>query len=202
MKHTKHFWRSGKRSSSDYGVRWQAQRDTALDKTHSVGAMKNTDKISWPHAPLHELSARGTYFVTAGTYLKEHYLSSAERLKVLHRGLLAVAEDFGWHLEAWAVFSNHYHFVGHSPDEGAQNLGDMLSVLHEKTSKWINRLDDSAGRKVWHNFWETRLTYEKSYLARLNYVHQNPVRHGLVPVANQYPWCSAGGLSEQRDQLK
>jgi len=44
---------------------------------------------------------------------------------------------------------------------------------------------------VWFNFRETRLTYQKSYLARLNYVHQNPVRHGLVPVANQYPWCSA-----------
>jgi len=28
-------------------------------------------------------------------------------------------------------------------------------------------------------------------LARLDYVHQNPVRHGLVAVANQYPWCSA-----------
>jgi putative transposase len=27
--------------------------------------------------------------------------------------------------------------------------------------------------------------------ARLNYVHQNPVKHGLVQVANQYPWCSA-----------
>jgi putative transposase len=25
----------------------------------------------------------------------------------------------------------------------------------------------------------------------LNYVHQNPVKHGLVRVANQYPWCSA-----------
>lgn len=35
------------------------------------------------------------------------------------------------------------------------------------------------------------MTYQRSYLARLNYVHQNPVRHGLVPVANQYPWCSA-----------
>jgi putative transposase len=22
-------------------------------------------------------------------------------------------------------------------------------------------------------------------------VHQNPVKHGLVPVANLYPWCSA-----------
>jgi len=22
-------------------------------------------------------------------------------------------------------------------------------------------------------------------------VHRNPVKHGLVKVANQYPWCSA-----------
>ena len=113
-------------------------------------------------------------------------------MKVLHRGLLSVAQKFGWRLEAWAVFSNHYHFVGHSPDEGAESLAQMLGFLHEKTAKWINRLDEKAGRKVWHNFWETRLTYKKSYLARLNYVHQNPVRHGLVPVANQYPWCAAG----------
>ena len=28
-----------------------------------------------------------------------------------------VAHEFGWQLEAWAVFSNHYHFVGHSPEE-------------------------------------------------------------------------------------
>ena len=52
-------------------------------------------------------------------------------------------------------------------------------------------MDGAPGRKVWHNYRETRLTYQRSYLARLNYVHQNPVRHGLVAVANQYPWCSA-----------
>jgi putative transposase len=44
---------------------------------------------------------------------------------------------------------------------------------------------------VWHNFRETLLTYQKSYLARLNYVHHNAVKHGLVRVANQYPCCSA-----------
>jgi len=149
---------------------------------------------SWPHAPLHELSACGTYFVTAGTYRKPHHFRGAARLQVLHRGLLTVAHDFGWQLEAWSVFSNHYHFVGHPPDgkSGAENLSRMLGLLHEKTAKWINRLDDTAGRKVWHNFWETRLTHQNSYLARLNYVHQNPVKHGLVVVANQYPWCSAG----------
>ena len=117
-----------------------------------------------------------------------------DRLCVLHRGLLRVADDWGWQLEAWAVFSNHYHFVAHSPanTENASNLGMMLGNLHEKTAKWVNRLDQKPGRKVWHNFRETRLTYEKSYLARLRYTHENAVGHKLVPVANQYPWCSAG----------
>ncbi len=150
-------------------------------------------KTPWPHAPTHQLSERGTYFVTVGTYLKQHHFRSRERLGVLHRGLLSVARDFGWQLEAWAVFSNHYHFVAHSsstaPD--ASNLSQMLGVLHVKTSGWVNKLDQTPGRQVWHNFRETKLTYQKSYLARLNYVHQNAVKHGLVPVANQYPWCSA-----------
>ena len=147
----------------------------------------------WPHAPAHQLSTRGTYFVTASTYLKAHHFRGADRLRVLHRGLLTVARDYDWQFEAWAVFSNHYHFVAHSPPDASDacNLSDMLSVLHVKTAEWINKLDHAPGRQVWFNFRETRLTCQKSYLARLNYVHQNPVKHGLVPVANQYPWCSA-----------
>jgi putative transposase len=147
------------------------------------------DKIPWPHAPEHRLCVRGTYFVTASTYLRQHLFAGKARLAVLHRGLLKVAADFGWRLEAWAIFSNHYHFVGHSPTDAdtAGNLSRMLGLLHEKTAKWVNKLDQAPARKAWHNYRETRLTYEKSYLARLNYVHQNPVKHMLVTVANQYP---------------
>ena len=147
----------------------------------------------WPHAPTHQLSENGTYFVTAGTYLKAHYFATPQHLDVLQRGLLTVARNFGWELEAWAVFSNHYHFVAHSPGDsrGGNSLSQMLGMLHTRTAGWINRLDKTPGRKVWHNFWDTKLTYEKSYLARLNYVHQNAVKHGVVPVANQYRWCSA-----------
>ena len=96
-------------------------------------------------------------------------------------------------MEAWAVFSNHYHFIAHPPDTApdATSLSQMLGVLHTKTAGWVNKLDKAQERQVWFNFRETRLTYQKSYLARLNYVHQNPVKHGLVPVARQYPWCSA-----------
>src|ERR1044071_8313065 len=138
---------------------------------------------AWPHAPTHQLAEAGTYIVTAATYEKLHHFRDGERLSVLQRGLLKVTADFGWALEAWAIFSNHYHFVAHSPPSApATNLSEMLGLLHRKTSGWINRVDQTPGRKVWHNFWETCLTYQRSYLARLHYVHQNPVRHGLVPV--------------------
>ena len=38
--------------------------------------------------------------VTAGTYKKQHHFGADQRLEVLHRGLLSVARDFGWRLEA------------------------------------------------------------------------------------------------------
>ncbi|HEX9047844.1 MAG TPA: hypothetical protein VF988_12525 [Verrucomicrobiae bacterium] len=150
-------------------------------------------KIPWPHAPVHQLSTRGTYFVTGATYEKTHHFRGANRLRVLHRGLLTLAQQFDWHLEAWAVFSNHYHFVAHSPAtaEDASSLSAMLRMLHVKTAEWTNKLDHIPNRQVWFNFWDTRLTNQRSYLARLNYVHQNAVKHRLVPVASQYPWCSA-----------
>jgi putative transposase len=150
-------------------------------------------RVPWPHAPLHQLGEGAAFFVTAATYRKEHHFKGRARLDVLHRGLLTLTESYGWKLQAWAVFSNHYHFIAHSPVNApnAESLSDLLSVLHVKTAEWINKLDKQPGRRVWYNFRESALTYQRSYQARLNYVHQNPVKHRLVPVASQYPWCSA-----------
>ncbi|MBA3817245.1 MAG: hypothetical protein H0X29_12170 [Parachlamydiaceae bacterium] len=89
------------------------------------------------------------------------------------------------------ILSNHYHFVGKSPDT-AMNLKGMLAQFHQLTSSRVNLRDGTPSQKVWHNFWDTKLTIHTSYMARLNYVHQNAVKHGLVTKASQYPWCSAG----------
>ncbi len=154
---------------------------------------KPPSKIPWPHAPIHQLGASGTYIVTAGTYLKAHRFHTQAKLKALHDGLLRYAAQFGWNLEAWAVFSNRYHFVAHSPtmEDSAISLKRFMRTFHSKSAIWLNKEDQTPGRTVWHNFWEMRLTFKKSYLARLNYVHQNAVKHGLVAKANQYQWCSA-----------
>ena len=151
--------------------------------------------VDWPHAPPHRFPDGGSYFVTASTYQKQHHFRGPERLEVLHRGLLKVLQDAAWTLEAWAVFSNHYHFVAHCA--GPANLGRTLQDFHAKLALWVNRLDQTPGRKVWHNYRETRLTFEKSHFARLNYTHQNAVKHGLVAVASGYPWCSASWFERE-----
>jgi putative transposase len=166
-----------------------ADIEIAAGLTPPSPAVPPTER-DWPHAPLHRLANSGTYMVTTGTYLKEHHFRHEQRRDLLETALLARSKQAGWQLEAWAVFSNHYHFVGHASD-GCEPLSVWLGDLHEDTSTQVNELDGVLGRKVWFNYWETELTIEPSYLARLNYVHQNAVKHGLVTEANLYPWCSA-----------
>jgi putative transposase len=142
------------------------------------------------HSPLHVFVPNTMYMVTASTLHKQHIFLGNERLLILHDALMEVTEHYEWLLQAWAVFSNHYHFVAKSPDN-ADTLKTMIQRIHSQTARIINRFDGTVGRQVWFQYWDTCLTYEKSYYARLNYVHNNPIKHGLAEVAEQYPFCSA-----------
>jgi len=157
---------------------------------HEVLFRAVTPEMNWPHAPEHWLFEPGVYIVTAGTYHKLPYLSSPSRLDFFLESLFDRASEFGWKLHAWAVLANHYHFVAASPSDPG-TLPKLLGKLHMQTAKQLNLWDNTPGRKVWFQFWDSHITFERSYLARLNYVHQNPVRHGLIPLAENYRWCSA-----------
>jgi len=150
----------------------------------------------WPHSPVHRLSEAGTYMVTAGTYGKQALFRSPQRLGVLCEALLECALKHHWQLQAWAIFPNHYHFVGISPGH-AGSLRTLVQHLHSVTARHVNELDEMAGRKVWFEYWDTQLTNQRSYLARLSYVHRNAVHHGLVREPSAYPWCSAGWFARR-----
>ena len=134
--------------------------------------------------------------VTCGTYLKCHHLASTTRLALVQSHLFECAEEFEWRLQAWAILSNHYHFVASSPED-PRTLSVMLSKLHTITSIELNKKDGTAGRRVWFQYWDSHITFQRSYFARLKYVHQNPVHHGLVENAEHYPWCSAAWFARQ-----
>ena len=145
----------------------------------------------WPHSPVHRLAEAGAYIVTAGTYLKHPIFSGRQRLEYISDQLLELAEKYGWQLQAWAVFPNHYHFVALSPTQ-AESLSSLSRNLHSHTTIQANRWDGTGGRKVWFQYWETNLTYLESYFARLSYVHRNAVHQNIVREPSLYPWCSAG----------
>ena len=145
----------------------------------------------WHHSPLHIFSPNTMYIVTASTLDKKHHFKGKKRLSLLHDVLLEVLAAYDWLAQAWAVFSNHYHFIARSPED-ASTLKPMIRRLHSQTAREVNKLDKMHGRQVWFQYWDTCLTFEKSYYARLNYVHNNPVKHGLVENAEDYPFCSAG----------
>jgi putative transposase len=105
------------------------------------------DKIlDWPHGPAHWLGEGGVYMVTAGTYGKEPLFHSSERLNYLTNALMTLAGEYGWRLQAWAVFSNHYHFIGES--EKPTTLRRLIQYLHSISAKRLNLLDGTPGRIV------------------------------------------------------
>ena len=136
--------------------------------------------LDWPHSPPHRLAEAGVYFLTARATDQQHLLARDSMKDWFEAKLFELMTEFKWRLEAWCVLSNHYHFVAHS-----------------LTTKELNRLDKTPGRtRLWQNFRETHLTYQRSYLARLNYVHQNAAYHGLVRVGSDWRWCSAKKFKE------
>ena len=160
--------------------------------------MDGDSMSDWPHAPVHRLSEKGAYMVTSGTYRREKILNSPEKLSLFQDCLFDTAKEFGWNLQAWAVMANHFHFVASSP-ENPENLKMFISKLHTLTAIRFNRIDGVSSRHVWYQYYDSRITYQKSYLARLHYVHNNPVHHGIVPVAEEYDWCSVAWFKRTAD---
>lgn len=143
----------------------------------------------WPHGPLHKFDSAGTFIVTAGTYRRAPRFCSAELLNRLQMRLFFLAERYESSLQAWAIFPNHYHWV--AAFARPENLRKLVRHFHSESARDLNSRQNTPGRQVWYQYWDSRITHQRSYLARLRYVHTNAVHHGLVRNATNYPWCSA-----------
>jgi putative transposase len=153
----------------------------------------------YPHNPPHYFASNAMYMVTGVILHNQHLLIENNRKEFVLQTLFERSKLFGWSLQAWAILNNHYHFIAQAP-ENALNLSKLIQQLHSITAIKINRWDNTPGRQVWFNYWDSCLTYEKSYLARLRYVHVNPVKHRLVDDAMNYPFCSYKWFLEQGDE--
>lgn len=136
--------------------------------------------------------------VTCGTYKKLHLLNTPSRLSFVQEALFDIAEEYKWRLQAWAVLSNHYHFVASSP-ENPETLSKVISKLHTLTAIKLNKEDSQPGRRVWYQYFDSHITYQNSYFVWLKYVHTNPAHHQVVSNAGNYPWCSAAWFARSSE---
>lgn len=155
-----------------------------LFRCKSPNEVKILKMKSWPHSPSRSVTEPGTYFITAATYQKEHRFKSTEKLRLLQSVIFETCQEFEFQLQAWAIFPNHYHLIGFNPIY--KGVLKMTQKIHSVSARELNRLDDTVGRQIWYFMRNKQLTFEKSYLARLNYVHNNPTKHGLGSSLN-YP---------------
>jgi len=137
-----------------------------------------------PHSPPHPLQDQPFYLLTATCYEHAcHMLSSSRRQQVLDM----LFEQFilqGMEIPAWVVLPNHYHLLVHVTDFAA--LSGISRMVHGPTSRQWNLEDNSPGRKVWYRFSDRAIRSERHYYATVNYIHNNPVKHGWAQLPTEW----------------
>jgi putative transposase len=134
-------------------------RATSLDQRINLKctALMNSLYKMYPHNPPHYFVPNAMYIVTGAILQNENLLTENKRNEFVLQTLFERAELLNWTLQAWAVLNNHYHFIGQAP-ENATTLEKLIRQLHSITAIEINRRDNTPGRQVWFNYWDSCLT--------------------------------------------
>ena len=151
--------------------------------------MKEEYKI-YHHNPPHLFIPNAKYFVTASTLGKYPYLKSDEAKEAAEKYLVKSLDSFNWILEDWVILDNHIHIMINAPKD-SKTLSTVMNNFHRFTANWLSTHNIKKVKdKYFHNYWDTCITYEKSYFARLNYIWFNPVKHGYVENPEEWKYGS------------
>ena len=90
-------------------------------------------------------------------------------------------------VHAFCLMGNHVHLLVEATDTP---ISRTMHTLLQRYAQYVNRLHGYRGHLFADRFWARVCSEESDVLAVLRYVHQNPLRAGLVPRLELYPWSS------------
>ena len=142
------------------------------------------------HQPPHIYLDNTIYFISVHTFDDLPSLND-KRKKELLKLVLELLEKYNFNLFAYAILENHYHLL--LKVLNAKYLADLFQNLHGSLSfKW-NKEDNLEGKKNFQSYWDYCIRDEKDFWMHFNYIHQNPIKHGLVKNLDElknYKFCS------------
>lgn len=140
------------------------------------------------HSPPH-IDAPGAFRIITGTCFEHaHILSTDQRMSWFEQQLLEHLREQNLECTAWVVLPNHYHTLVKIDD--ISDFSRRQGQLHGRTSFMINREDGQRGRQVWYRCQDRCMRSERHYYTTLNYIHNNPVKHGYVQKWGDWPYSS------------
>jgi len=143
------------------------------------------------HNPPHLFAPNATYMLTASVYQKKPLMASPQRKREWIHSFQTAAAIHDWTIIAWVVLSDHYHAMVQSPDHG-RTLPKFVGSFHKFTARQWNSEDNTRGRKVWWNYWDSCIRDDGDYRTRLRYIFWNPVKHELAAAPEEYEFSNFG----------
>jgi len=143
----------------------------------------------------------GTFFLTLVTYQRIPLFSSPENIHRLRVAIAKTRKEMPLDIMAAVVLPDHIHFLWTLPDDDfnySKRVG-RLKVLFTRSLRGEGMLPQNVSTSrqqhresnVWQRrFWEHTIRNENDLMRHLDYIHYNPVKHGLISCPHLWEYSS------------
>ena len=145
----------------------------------------------------HVFHPGGTYFFTVNLLQRHDNDLLVRHIDLLRESVGNVRRRFPFVIHGWVVLPDHLHCVIELPNSDVDfptrwrlikaDFSKGLPLSERRSSVRIRR----GERGIWQRrYWEHLIRDESDYRAHMDYVHINPLKHGLVRRVTDWPYST------------
>ena len=115
-------------------------------------------------------------FITNVTYERAPLL--IENIELFEEALANTKSKCPIELIAWVILPDHHHFI---IDPGIHNVSNIMQRLKLSFASLCRKAEGFRSGRIWQNrFWDHIIRDEDDLCRHIDYIHFNPVKHGIV----------------------
>jgi putative transposase len=140
----------------------------------------------------------GTYFFTIVTYNREKIFINPSHAALLKNSFEQIRIRHPFEIDAFVILPDHLHCMLTLPQGDARYPLRMRMIKSHFSRKYPGGSPESSSSRiakgekaVWQRrYWEHLIRDEEDYARHVEYIHYNPVRHGLAKSPRDWQWSS------------
>lgn len=141
----------------------------------------------------------GTYFFTVVTHRRMKILCHPDNVSLLREAFRRVTKEHPFTIDAFVLLPEHLHCVWTLPagDLDFSKRWRLIKSYFSRRCDSRHKSTTSASRQmkkeqaVWQRrFWEHLIRNEQDFARHVEYIHYNPVKHGLVKAPKNWEYSS------------